>query len=117
MKKSPENDRCRVVHILDAATKARNYAAGHTLDTFLQDELVQLALTRLVVIVGEGARHFTDEFLERHQHIPWREITGTRNRMTHAYFDVDLYLLWEIVTIELPGLIEALQRILEDEMS
>ena len=117
MKKSRENDKCRVIHILDAATKARNYAAGHTQDTFLEDELLQLALTRLVVIVGEGARHFTDEFLERHHHIPWREITGTRNRMAHAYFDVDLNLLWEIVTIEMPPLIEELQRILENDLS
>ena len=44
--------------------------------------------------------------------IPWRPITGTRDRLVHAYFDVDLDQLWQIVSVDLPPLVAALDTAL-----
>lgn len=71
-----------------------------------------LALTRLVEIVGEAAKNVSDEERRRHPRIPWRAIAGTRDRLVHAYFDVDLDRLWQIVSVDLPELVRELEAAL-----
>ena len=55
-------------------------------------------------MIGEAAGRLPAAFRERHQEVPWGRIVGLRNRVVHAYFDVDLELVWEIVRVELPEL-------------
>jgi uncharacterized protein with HEPN domain len=74
--------------------------------------LQHMALTRLVEIIGEAAKNVSDDERHRHAAIPWRAIAGTRDRLTHAYFDVDLDQLWQIVASDLPNLVPVLERAL-----
>jgi uncharacterized protein with HEPN domain len=69
-----------------------------------------LALTRLLEIAGEAARHISRSLQEQHGAIPWREIAGTRDRLIHGYFDVDLDIIWEILSEDLPKLIPHLRK-------
>src|SRR5713226_3828107 len=90
--------------MLDASRQAIAFVQGrrrNDLDTDLQ---LTLALTRLVEIVGEAAKNVSDEERQRHPEVPWRAIAGTRDRLVHAYFDVDLDQLWQIVAVDLPAL-------------
>jgi uncharacterized protein with HEPN domain len=63
-----------------------------------------LALVRLLEIIGEAARRVSVGLRESHPEIPWAEIAGTRDRLIHGYFDVDLDIVWGIVTQDLPAL-------------
>ncbi len=74
--------------------------------------MLQLALTRLVEIVGEAAARVSSERQARHPDIPWRIIAGTRNRLIHGYDVVDLDVLWDTVTDDLPPLIVQLETAL-----
>lgn len=67
---------------------------------------------RSLEVIGEAASRLPAEFRERHAHIPWGRMIGLRHRVVHAYFDVDLELVWQIVNGELLDLKTQLQSLL-----
>lgn len=81
----------------------------------LQNRMMQLALTRLVEIIGEAANRVSVETQERHSHVPWSEIIGMRHRMTHGYDNLDLEILFDTVAHDLPDLVAMLDKILDDQ--
>ena len=101
--------------MLDAARKAVDFAGGKGRENLDDDEVLGLALTRLLEIVGEAARYVPDEIKERHPEVDWRAISGTRNRLIHGYFAVDLDIVWAIIQDDLPALIKQLERIAREE--
>ena len=76
-----------------------------------KDLMLVFALVRAVEIVGEAASKMSPDGRDEAPHIPWSKIVGMRNRLIHAYFNVDLDILWNTVTNALPELIEQLRPI------
>lgn len=74
------------------------------------EEMLVLALTKLVEIVGEAAKQVTPETRERHPDVPWSAAARMRDRLVHHYFDIDLDVLWSTVESDLPGLLDVLPR-------
>jgi len=72
--------------------------------TFLDDQLTQDAVVRNIEILGEAARHVSEATRQANPQIPWNKIVGTRDRVIHGYFRVDLEIIWEVVATELPRL-------------
>lgn len=101
--------------MLDYSQKAMGMVAGRTRQDFDRDEILILALTRVVEIVGEAAARVSGETQSRYDGIPWAEIVGLRNRLVHGYYAVDLNILWDIVQHDLPGLIPTLQDALKED--
>ena len=102
---SRHNEEPRLRHMLDHAVEAVEMTRGRTradLDTHRQ---LNLALVRLVEIVGEAAARVSNETRERYLDIPWSEIVSLRNRLIHGYDEVDFEILWEIIQSDLPRLI------------
>jgi uncharacterized protein with HEPN domain len=102
----------RMRHMLDHAKEAVDLLAGEAKADLSRNRLLELALVRLVEIVGEAANRLSIEDQSRYPSIPWKEIVGMRNRLVHGYDAVDLDVLWDTVRIDLPQLIEELERIL-----
>ena len=84
-------------------------------ENLARDRMMQLALTRLVEIVGEAANRASAATKQQHPVIPWPQIIGMRNRLVHGYDAIDYDLLWDTVTNDLPPLIRSLQHLLEEE--
>ncbi len=80
-----------------------------TRESFLADENLQLALTHLVQVIGEAARKVSPAFRAIHDQIPWTSIVGMRHRVVHDYLDVDLDLVWEVCSMEIPRLVPVLE--------
>jgi uncharacterized protein with HEPN domain len=99
--------------MLDHAQEAVVLAQGRCRADLDRDRLLELALVRLLEIVGEAASRVSDEDCERHPEIPWPQIVSLRNRLIHGYDAVDLDILWQIVEQDLPPLITALETILD----
>lgn len=78
------------------------------------DHILELALTRLLEIVGEAAVRVSEDTRGKYAEIPWFQIIGLRNRLVHGYDAVDLDILWDIATQDLPPLIAALERIVQE---
>jgi len=102
-------------HMLDHAREAVDLARGRSRADLDVDRLLQLALTRLVEIVGEAASRVPSELQSRHPALPWREAVGARNRLIHGYDFVDHDILWEIVATDLPRLIPQIEQALKLE--
>jgi len=98
--------------MLDYARKAMAMAAGRHRTDLDREEMLQLALTRAVEVIGEAAGRVSEAARDQHAAIPWRDLVAMRNRLIHGYDAVDLDLLWDTVTADLPPLVEALEEIL-----
>ena len=77
------------------------------------DEIIQLPLARSIEILGEAAARVSAETREQAPEIPWAQMIGTRNRLVHAYFDVDVDILWRTATESVPALLPALRALHE----
>jgi uncharacterized protein with HEPN domain len=107
------SDRVRLQHMLDAALEAQGFAVGKSRADLDKDRLLTLSLVKLIEIIGEAANGTTTECRNQCLEIPWLDIIGMRHRLIHAYFDVNLDIVWATVANDLPPLIAALDRILQ----
>jgi len=99
--------------MLDYAREAVEMLAGKQPEDLKQTRMLQLALVRLVEIVGEAATQVSDTGQQRYPSIPWRKARGMRNRLVHGYDKIDIQVLWDTITDDLPPLIAELERILK----
>ena len=74
-----------------------------------------LAIIKSIEIIGEAASKVTEPFKTENSIIPWNDIINMRNRLIHAYFDVNLDIVWQTVKTDLPDLIKALEEIIPPE--
>ena len=107
------DDITRLQHMLDHAQEAVDLAKGKSRKELDTDRKLELALTRLVEIIGEAAARVSPEGQQRYCQIPWPEIIGLRNRLVHGYDAVDLDILWNIVNGDLPALVTELRQIID----
>jgi len=112
---SRHEDAVSLRHMLDYAREAREMARGKTRRDLDKDRQLNLALVRLLEVVGEAANRVSATVRSKHSDIPWPEIVGLRNRLIHGYDVVDFDILWQIVTRDLPPLIEQLENIVPPE--
>jgi len=108
-----KSDRVRVHHILDAAKEAIEFLKDKSRKDLDADRKLSLALVRLLEVIGEAARGISPEFREKHSKIPWKQMMGMRNRLIHGYYDINLDIIWETVTKDLPPLVSQLEKILK----
>jgi len=106
------DDTVSIRHMFDHAEEAVEMARGRSRADLDRDRQLNLALVRLVEIIGEAAKRVGPAKREAHPQIPWTQIIGTRDRLIHGYDRVNFDILWRIVSEELPVLIEQLQDIL-----
>ncbi|MYE27616.1 MAG: DUF86 domain-containing protein [Chloroflexi bacterium] len=113
MPKKPDKDRLRLLDMRDAAEKARRYAQGRARSDIEDDEMLESALVREVMVVGEAANHVSEETRMLAPDIDWGDIVGMRNNLVHAYWKVNHDVLWDVITCKLPPLITELNRLIE----
>ena len=109
---SKRDDRVSLVDMLIHAREAVDLLGEASADELKSNRVMQLALMRLVEIVGEAANRVSLTTQQRHPEIPWPLIIGMRNRIVHEYDNVNLNVLWDTITNELPPLISQLEAIL-----
>ncbi len=100
--------------MLEAAQKATKLTAGLSLSDLKNDEIRALALTHLLEILGEAAKGVSDSTRNKHPNIPWSQMAATRDRLIHGYLSVDLGIIWEIVTHDLPPVVVSLKAAIRD---
>ncbi len=113
----PRDWELRILDILEAIEKIERYTAGIAYESFAADEMRLDAVLRNITVIGEAARHVPPEVRERHPHLPWEELRGIRNVVTHEYFRVSWPILWHTATQDLPPLIPALKAIVLKEQT
>ncbi len=89
-----ESDLIRLRHMRDAARKALAFAEGKSRASLDQDEMLVLSLVKCIEIIGEAASKVSESCQRECQNIPWADIVAMRNRLIHAYFDINLNIVW-----------------------
>ncbi|HLD34170.1 MAG TPA: DUF86 domain-containing protein [Candidatus Nanoarchaeia archaeon] len=99
-------------HILDAINDIQESIGNKQQGEFNQNKDVKDATIRRLEIIGEAAKHVSTELKKKSPEVQWKAITGTRDVMIHAYFKVDLDVVWRIVKRDLPRLKQQIEIIL-----
>jgi len=105
-------DRVRLSHVVDALTSAIRFTEGRRREDLEKDEMLTFALVYAVQIVGEAVSKVSIEFRQQHPDIPWAIIVGMRNRLVHAYSDINRDILWTTVTEAGPELLAQIKPLL-----
>ena len=99
--------------ILEAAEKILQYVKGMSFEDFEDDDKTVDAVIRNFEIIGEASNLLPDEIKAKYPEIDWYRIRGFRNRIVHHYFGVDLQIVWEIISNQIPNLINSLRQIIQ----
>lgn len=110
-----KDDANRLRHMRDAGREALEFARSRARSDLDTDRMLVLALIKDIEIVGEAANQVSEETRTQFPDIPWADITGMRHRLVHAYFDINLEILWRTVQQDLPPLLVALEKALDEK--
>ncbi len=100
--------------ILEAAVKARQFVKDVDFNGFSTNDEKVFAVVRALEIIGEAAKNIPKSIRARYPEIPWEDIVGMRNKVTHDYFGVDLAVIWKTLHEDLPPLQVSIAKILQD---
>lgn len=104
-----------IKHIRDAIGLIENFTEGISKNSFIINKEKQYAVMRALEIIGEAAKNIPQPFRNKYEIIPWKEIAGTRDKLIHLYFGVNLDLIWKVVKEDIPTLNKQIKEILEAE--
>lgn len=107
-----DRDAAYLWDMLDSARTVRKITTDATLDQYLRNRTLQLAVERAVEIIGEAASRISQGFREAHNEIPWQSIIGQRNVLAHEYGDIKQDRMWYLAATHIPELISRLERLL-----
>ena len=109
-------DEVTLVDIDAAAEAAISHAAGASREAFFADGKTRSAVVFELLVIGEAVKRLSPEFRAAHPEVDWAPMAGMRNRLIHAYDDIDFNIVWDVVTGALPRLREQLKPWLPERM-
>lgn len=101
--------------MLETARKAASKSNDLDFEQFVADENLHLGCVHLVQVIGEAATRVSAETRARHPEVPWRQVIGMRHRVVHDYLEVDLEIVWHVISVDLSVVIAVLERALAQE--
>ena len=106
-----DEDRIRILHMIEAAEAAAKFVAGRSRDDLDRDQMLLFALIHAIEVFGEAASKVSPETRAAAPLLPWAAIVSMRNRLIHGYFDIDAAVVWKTATAEIPELVPLLQAL------
>jgi uncharacterized protein with HEPN domain len=99
--------------MLNAIDLAQSFVHNMTFDEFQTDTKTSFAVIRALEIIGEATKNIPEPIREQYPEIPWKGFAGMRDKLIHAYFGVNLEVVWDTIQQDLPQLCPAVDRILQ----
>jgi uncharacterized protein with HEPN domain len=109
------NWKLRIQDILESVAAVEGYVAGMTFQEFVRDRRTIDAVVRRFTVIGDAANHVPEEICSRNPRIPWADMRAMRNFVVHEYFGVGEETLWDTIHEDLPGIVEPLQQLLDQQ--
>lgn len=108
------NDAIRIRHMIEAAESCQRFVAGRQRHDLEADQMLLFALVRAIEIIGEAACKVSTETRTAIPEAPWPAIIAMRNRLVHAYFEIDHEVVWKTATEEFPAFFSLLRKAASD---
>ena len=109
-----KDDSVYIKHIPEYIDRIEKSIEGMSKSEFISDKDIQDSTLRRIEVIGEAAKQISEKFRNAHATVEWKKIAGTRDILIHAYFSVDIDLVWDIIRDDLPKLKEKLSVILRE---
>lgn len=108
------NNKLYVQDILDSIENIEKYTKSLSPKEFKNSQIVVDAVVRNLEIIGEASKNVSLEVKSQYKKLPWKEMSGMRNKVIHEYFGVDSDIVWKTVKYSLPGLKKSIKAILRE---
>ncbi|MBL8097790.1 MAG: DUF86 domain-containing protein [Anaerolineales bacterium] len=109
---NPDRDRTYLGDILDSIHRIESYLNNVNKESFLENLMMQDAVMRQIEIIGEASNNVSDEFQEKHDHLPWSQMRAIRNKIVHDYRGINVQIIWDTAKNDLPTLKEQVRKFL-----
>ena len=106
-----KNDLLYIDHIINCIKKIRKFIKGIDKKEFAKNELIQDAIIRNFEVIGEASKKISPDFKKVYYDIPWKEISGMRDKLIHDYLGIDIEVIWKTIEHDLPILQKELKKI------
>lgn len=114
MKKNDFKDDIYLKHMLDAVKNIEVFIGRITKEEFVKNALIHSAVIRQLEVIGEAVKNISANLKRTYSEIKWKDISGTRDKLIHDYFGVDIDLVWAICKKDIPVLKKQIRQILKD---
>jgi uncharacterized protein with HEPN domain len=114
MKNKCRDYRDYIQDILNSIDEIESFTEGMKFEEFTKDKKTINAVTRSVEVIGEAAKKIPRSIRNKYPNIPWKKISGMRDKLIHEYFGIDLEILWKVAKDNIPPLKLTIRNILED---
>ncbi len=101
--------------ILKNIALIEEFTSGMSKEQFMTDAKTQYGVMRGIEIIGEATKSLPKNYTDKYPKIPWKDIAGMRDKLIHAYFDINLERVWTVVKEDLPDLKDKIKSLLEKE--
>ena len=101
-------------HIIDSIKDIEESINGLNENDFKNKKDVKDSNIRRIEVIGEAVKNISNELKDKYPEIEWKKIAGTRDKLMHHYFGVDLNLLWKIIVEDIPILKDQIQKVKDD---
>lgn len=109
---SDKDDLIFLEHILDSINAVENFSEDISKEDLISNRLIRSAIVRELEVIGEAAKSLSINFKKTYNKIPWKEIIGTRDKMIHHYFGINIDMVWDIIKKDSPELKKEIKRII-----
>jgi uncharacterized protein with HEPN domain len=103
--------------MLSSIQEIESFTIGVNYQKFIENRMLRNAVVRSLEVLGEASKGIPDEIREKYSQIPWKRISGMRDKLIHNYFGVDYEMVWNVVIERLPEIKSPLESILKEENS
>ena len=101
--------------ILDAINDVENFTHNLTYDQFIKDRKTLNAVVRSIEVIGEASKQLPNSLKAKYAELPWKEISGMRDKLIHAYFGADTEIIWQAAKENIPSMKKRIQTMLKDQ--
>ncbi len=108
------NYKIYISDILDCIHYISDFIGESDYDEFIDDNKTSSAVVLKLIVIGESTKNVPDRIREKYPDVPWKGMTGLRDRIAHGYFGIDYEIIWEVIKEQLPTLEPEIARMLDE---